>query len=96
MHNYPQNQSNVGSSGQKLTTNVSMTRCNWQVRHQTHVLCGGTTFVLNQMRYQINTVPTPAVAWTRVWLVQGGGGVLASRVHANTSPQTEARALAGQ
>ena len=26
------------------TTNVSMTLCNWQSRHQTHVLCGCTTF----------------------------------------------------
>ena len=44
MHNYPQNQSAVGSSGQTLTTNVSMTLCNWQTRHETHVLCGRTTF----------------------------------------------------
>ena len=41
---YPQNQSDVGSSGQTLTTNVSMTLCNWQIHHQTHVLCGCTTF----------------------------------------------------
>jgi len=28
-----------------------------------------------KIRYQINTVPTPTVAWTRVWLLQGGRGV---------------------
>ena len=44
MHKHPQNQSYVGSSGQTLTTNVSMTLCNSQIRHQTHVLCGRTTF----------------------------------------------------
>ena len=32
-------------------TNVSMTLCNWQICHQTHVLCGRTTFVPNQIRY---------------------------------------------
>ena len=47
MHKYPQNKSYVGSSGQTLTTNVSMTLRNWQIRHQTHVLCGRTTFVPN-------------------------------------------------
>ena len=41
---YPQNQSNVGSSGQTLTTNVSMTLCNWRTCHQNHDLCGCTTF----------------------------------------------------
>ena len=65
MHKYPQNQSYVGSNGQTLTTNVSMTPSSWQMCHQTHVLCGRTTFVPNQIRYHINTVPTPAVAWTR-------------------------------
>ena len=25
-----------------------------------------------KIRYQINTVPTPTVAWTRAWLLQGG------------------------
>ena len=75
MHKYPQNQSYVGSSGQTLTTNVSMTLCSWQICHQTHVLCGRTTFVPNQIKNQINTVPTPAVAWTRAWLIQGGGGL---------------------
>ena len=29
---------------QTLTTNVSMTLCDSQIRHQTHVLCGCTTF----------------------------------------------------
>ena len=33
-----------GSSGQTLTTNVSVTLCHSQIRHQTHVLCGCTTF----------------------------------------------------
>ena len=40
MPKYPQNQSSVGSSGQKLTLNVPMTPCSWQIRHQTPVLCG--------------------------------------------------------
>ena len=44
MQKYPKNQSNVGSSGQTLTTNVSMTLCNSQIYHLTHVLCGCTTF----------------------------------------------------
>ena len=43
MHKYPQNQSYVGSSGQTLTTNVSMTLCDSQICHQTHVLCGCAT-----------------------------------------------------
>ena len=30
--------------------------------------------VPNQIRYQINTVPTPAVAWTRAYLYKGRGG----------------------
>ena len=33
-----------GFKWQTLTTNVSMTLCDWQIRHQTHVLCGCTTF----------------------------------------------------
>ena len=37
-------QSYVDSGGQTLTKNVSMTLCNWQSCHQTHVLCGCTTF----------------------------------------------------
>ena len=40
---YPENQT-VGSSGQTRTTNVSVTLCNWQICHQTHGLCGYTTF----------------------------------------------------
>ena len=44
MHIHPQNQSYVGLSGQALTTNVSMTLCDSQIRHQTHVLSGCTTF----------------------------------------------------
>ena len=43
MHKYIQNQSYVGSSGQTLTTDVSMAPCNWQICHQNHVLC--TTFL---------------------------------------------------
>ena len=44
VHKYPKNQSYVGSIGQTLTTNVSMTLCNWQFCHQTHGLCGCTAF----------------------------------------------------
>ena len=44
MHKHTQNQSYVGSSGQTLTTKLSMTLCNSQVRHQTHVLCVCTMF----------------------------------------------------
>ena len=33
-----------GFKWQTLTTNVSMTLCDSQIRHQTHVLCGCTTF----------------------------------------------------
>ena len=36
MHKYPQ-QSYVGSSGQTLTTNVSMVLCSWQICHQTNM-----------------------------------------------------------
>ena len=75
---YPKNQSSAGSTGQTLTLNVSMTPCGWQICHQTHVLCGCTTFVPNQITSQISRVPTPTVAWTKVQLLQeeGGGGVL--------------------
>ena len=38
------NQSYVGLSGQTRTTNVSMTLCDSQIRHETHVLCGCTMF----------------------------------------------------
>ena len=65
MHKYPRNKSYGGSSGQTLTSKVSMTLRNWQICHQTHVVCGRTTFIPYQIRYQINTVPTPTVAWTR-------------------------------
>ena len=44
MHKDTKNQSYVGSSGQTLTTNVSRTLCDSQIRHETHVLCGCTTF----------------------------------------------------
>ena len=44
MHKHPQNHSSVGSSGQTLTTNVSTTLCDLQIRHQTRVLCGCTAF----------------------------------------------------
>ena len=44
MHKDTKNQSYVGSIGQTLTTNVSMTPCDSQIRHETHVLCGCTTF----------------------------------------------------
>ena len=44
VHKYPQNQSYVGSIGKTLTTNVSMTLCNWRIRPQTHVLSGRTAF----------------------------------------------------
>ena len=51
-HNYPNNQSFVGSSGHPtLTTNVPMALCHWQICHQTHVLCGHTTFIPNQGPY---------------------------------------------
>ena len=44
MHKDTKNQSYVGLSGQTLTTNVSMTLCDSQIRHKNHVLCGCTTF----------------------------------------------------
>ena len=44
MHKDTKNQSYVGSSGQTLTRNVSMTPCDSQIRHETRVLCGCTTF----------------------------------------------------
>ena len=43
MHKDTKNQSYVGSSGQTLTTNLSMTLCDSQIR-QTHVICGCTMF----------------------------------------------------
>ena len=42
MHKDTKNQSYVGLSGQTLTTNVSMTLCDSQFCHETHVLCGCT------------------------------------------------------
>ena len=51
VHKYPQNQSYVGSSGQTITTNVSMTLCNWRICHQTHVLW------LHYIWYQIKLGP---------------------------------------
>ena len=33
-----------GFKGQTLTTNVSVTLCDSQICHQTHVLCGYTAF----------------------------------------------------
>ena len=44
MHKDTKNQSYVGSNGQTLTTNVPMNLCHLQIRHQTHVFCGCTTF----------------------------------------------------
>ena len=40
MHKDTKNQSYVGLSGQTLTTNVSMTLCDSQIRHETHVWMG--------------------------------------------------------
>ena len=45
-----------GFNSIQFTTNVSMTPCDWQIRHQTNVLCDCTTFV----RHQIKTAPAPA------------------------------------
>ena len=36
MHKYPQTQGYVGSNGQTLTTDVSMTLGDWHICHQTH------------------------------------------------------------
>ena len=41
-----------GFKWQTPTTNVSMTLCNWQMCHQTPVLCGRTAFEPNQIRHQ--------------------------------------------
>ena len=42
---------------------------------QTYVLCGCTTFGTElKLGTKLYTVPTPTVAWTRTWLLQGGGG----------------------
>ena len=61
MHKYPQNHSYVGSSGQTLTTNVSMTLCDWQICHQTHILCGCTTFGAD-----LKLGKTPPPRWSKV------------------------------
>ena len=82
MHKYPQNQSYVGSSGQTLITNVSMTLCSWQIYHQTHLLCHCTT--------QINAVPTPTVAWAR-----GGGGRLQLVLMRQSPPQLSVKTWGG-
>jgi hypothetical protein len=89
MHKHPQKQSYVGSIGQTLPTNVSMTLCNWQICHQTRVFCGPTTVVPNQIRYQIDTFPTPAVAGTKgvAFTVGRGGGVRARPPHLRTSTE---------
>ena len=44
----------------------------------------------NKIRYEINTVPTPTVAWTRAWLLQGGGGTTLSnqQTHRRSSTDT--------
>ena len=44
MHKHAQSQSYVGSSGQTLTTSVSMILCDSQIRPQTHGFGGCTTF----------------------------------------------------
>ena len=76
MQKYPENQSDVGSSGQTLTTNVSMTLCSWQICHQTHVLCGCTTFGTDLK------LGTKLIRYLRLLLLgqgrgyyKGGGGV---------------------
>ena len=55
----------------------TMTLCNWQICHQTHVSCGCTTFVPHQIKSQINTVPNT--------LLQGGAQK--QRIHSShTTP----------
>ena len=59
-----------------------------------------------KIRYQINTVPTPTVAWTTAWRIQrGGGGTIttstkskyrATDTHAHTAPLAGAVGLAAQ
>ena len=39
-----------------------------------------------KIRSQINTVPTPTVAWTRAWLIQRGGGDMGQKE--NFTPHT--------
>ena len=51
MHKNPQNRNYVASSGQTLTTSVSSVYAPkyLEICHPIHVLCGRTTFVLNQL-----------------------------------------------
>ena len=67
MQKYPQNQSYAGSIGQTLTTNVSITLCHWQIRHQTHVLCG-----CNAFGTELNWVPNQYGPYPRCRLDKGG------------------------
>ena len=63
-----------------LTTNVSMTPCNWQIgklaNHQTHVLCGCTTFGTNLKlgTKLIRSLRLPWLGQGRGYY-KGGGGV---------------------
>ena len=72
---YPKNQSYVGSSGQTLSTNVSMTLCSWQIRHQNPSLMW-----LHYIWYRIKYGPyaycslDKGVARTKGWGRGGGGG----------------------
>ena len=82
MHKYPQNMSYVGSRGQTLTTNVSITYVTSKFVTKPMSYVAALHLYRIKIRYQINTVPTPAVAWTRAWLTQrvGGGYIAQSRV----------------
>ena len=94
MQKYPQNQSYVDSSGQTLTTNVSMTLCNWRIRHQTPcVMWLHYIWYRIKIRSQSNTVPTPTVAWTRVWLLQRGGGTSLGAICSPGSQRFQSRLL---
>ena len=73
MHIYPQNQSSVGSSRQTITTNVSMTPCNWQICHQNHILCGCTTF-RTESNWVRNSYGPDARCRQGCSLDKGGGG----------------------
>ena len=75
-HKHPQNQSCVGSSGRTLTTNVPMTLCDSQIRHQTHVLCGCTTFGTElKLGPKSGGNNTHCCTDKGVALARGGGGV---------------------
>ena len=73
MHKYPQNESHVGSSGQTLSTNVSMTLCTWQFRHPClmwpHHICTESNWVPNPYSPYARCGLDKGVAITR-----GGGG----------------------